>query len=68
MSDPPADSATSNFPWMSQSHTDVYPTVDPSSTSLSLAGKVVIVTGVGEGVGRLVSTHCSVKRELELIN
>ena len=43
---------------MSQSHADVYPAIDPSSPSLSLAGKVVIVTGVSEDIGRLVSAHC----------
>ncbi|KAK5652206.1 hypothetical protein OQA88_10703 [Cercophora sp. LCS_1] len=30
---------------------DVYPSIDPSSPSLSLAGKVVIITGASRGIG-----------------
>ena len=46
--------AAVTFPWTSQHHTDVYPAVDPASPRLSLREKVVIITGVGEGIGRSV--------------
>ncbi len=36
-------------------HTDVYPSIDPTSPPLSQAGKVVIITGAGRGLGRMVS-------------
>lgn len=32
---------------------DVYPTIDPTKPELSLAGKVTLVTGAGEGIGRV---------------
>ncbi|KAF2638879.1 NAD(P)-binding protein [Massarina eburnea CBS 473.64] len=33
-------------------HNDTYPAIDPSSPELSQAGKTVIVTGAGSGIGR----------------
>ena len=47
------------FSWTKQSRTDVYPEIDPASPPLSLEEKVVIVTGAGEGIGRLVSAEPS---------
>ncbi len=32
-------------------HHDVYPAIDPSLASNSLAGKVVIITGASRGIG-----------------
>lgn len=32
-------------------HQDVYPSIDPTKAELSLAGKVVIVTGASRGIG-----------------
>jgi len=34
---------------------DVYPSIDPSNPELSLAGRVVIVTGASRGIGAKVS-------------
>jgi hypothetical protein len=52
--------AASTFPWTSQNRTDVYPAIDPASPCLSLREKVIIVTGVGEGISRLVRTRTRV--------
>lgn len=34
---------------------DVYPSIDPTSPSNSQAGKVIVITGAGKGIGREVS-------------
>ncbi|KAE8397777.1 hypothetical protein BDV37DRAFT_48407 [Aspergillus pseudonomiae] len=34
---------------------DVYPTIDPTRSDLSQAGKVTIVTGAGKGIGRAIA-------------
>jgi len=33
---------------------DVYPSIDPSKPELSLAGKVVVITGASRGIGAMV--------------
>lgn len=33
-------------------HNDTYPSIDPTSPSLSAAGKTVVITGGGTGIGR----------------
>lgn len=37
---------------------EVYPSVDPTSPELSMAGKVVIITGASRGLGAKVSQWC----------
>lgn len=36
-------------------HRDVYPSIDPRSASLSQHGKVIIITGASQGIGKDVS-------------
>ncbi|KAH8799789.1 hypothetical protein F5884DRAFT_868883 [Xylogone sp. PMI_703] len=38
--------------WTKITHHDVYPAIDPSNPSLSVKGKVVIITGGSRGIGR----------------
>ncbi|TVY37691.1 Short chain dehydrogenase [Lachnellula subtilissima] len=33
-------------------HNDVYPAIDPSNSELSQAGKTIVITGAGSGIGR----------------
>ena len=35
-------------------HRDEYPAIDPHSAALSQNGKVIIITGVSQGIGRKV--------------
>jgi hypothetical protein len=36
-------------------HTEVYPSIDPTTPALSQEGKVVIISGASRGIGRHVS-------------
>jgi hypothetical protein len=51
----PDDYFTTSMQFTKKIHTDVYPSIDPSSPALSQAGKVVIITGASKGLGRHVS-------------
>ena len=43
---------------------DEYPDIDPTSEALSQEGKVVIITGTSQGIGRHVRTFSSSSRTL----
>lgn len=45
------DQFTAPFQLTKGMHRDVYPTVDPKSKGLKVAGKVVVITGAGGGLG-----------------
>jgi hypothetical protein len=51
----PPDYFISSLQFMKKVHTQLYPTIDPTSPALSQAGKVVIITGASKGLGRSVS-------------
>lgn len=46
MSDSSGPRASTDPEWMQSTHTSIYPSVDPTSPSLSLAQKVIILTGI----------------------
>lgn len=39
----------------SKVHRDVYDAIDPTSSELSLSGKVIVITGASQGIGKEVS-------------
>jgi len=43
---------------------DEYPDIDPTSEALSQEGKVVVITGTSQGIGRHVRTLSSSSRTL----
>ena len=50
----PDDFFVTSSQFTKTTYRDGYPSIDPSSPALSQAGKVVIVTGANQGLGRLV--------------
>ncbi|KAK6207827.1 hypothetical protein QIS74_12908 [Colletotrichum tabaci] len=50
-SDLPSDYIYKLLQFTPRQHHDVYPAIDPSNPELSLAGKVVLVTGASRGIG-----------------
>jgi hypothetical protein len=46
---------------------DEYPDIDPTSEALSQEGKVVVITGTSQGIGRQVRTLSSGGRTLNLV-
>ena len=51
----PVDYFVTSNQYTRTTHNHVYPAIDPSSSALSMAGKVVIVTGASKGMGAQVS-------------
>lgn len=47
--------ASSGRKFTSKIHNDIYPSINPTQTDLSQAGKVVLITGAGRGIGRSIS-------------
>ncbi|KAG7292168.1 hypothetical protein NEMBOFW57_002203 [Staphylotrichum longicolle] len=47
----PADHFVTSLQFTKHVYQDVYPSIDPSNPELSLAGKVVIITGASRGIG-----------------
>lgn len=41
--------------YVTSTHTDIYPSIDPTSTSLSQPEKVVLITGGGKGIGHSIA-------------
>ena len=54
MEEIPADAFTRATQFLQRRHSGIYPAIDPTLTSLSLEGSVVVVTGASEGIGRSV--------------
>lgn len=50
----PADFFVKSMQFTKRVHTDQYPSIDPSSPELSMANKVVIITGASQGIGARV--------------
>lgn len=50
----PADFFVKSMQFTKHVHTDQYPSIDPSSPELSMANKVVIITGASQGIGARV--------------
>jgi NAD(P)-dependent dehydrogenase (short-subunit alcohol dehydrogenase family) len=40
-------------------HTDTYPSIDPSRPELSLAGKSIVITAGGSGIGAAIAQSCA---------
>jgi hypothetical protein len=57
MSELPSDYFIKTFQFTPNVHNDQYPSIDPTSPALSLAGKTVIVTGASRGIGAKVRLH-----------
>lgn len=53
----PNDFFVTSFQFTPQVFQDQYPAIDPSQPGLSLAGKVVVVTGASRGIGAKVSRY-----------
>lgn len=47
----PTDYFVTSLQFTKHAYQDVYPSIDPSNPELSLAGKVVIITGASRGIG-----------------
>ncbi|KAI0153633.1 hypothetical protein BJ166DRAFT_363038 [Pestalotiopsis sp. NC0098] len=47
----PSDLIVKSWQFTKTTHSDVYPAVDPARPELSLAGKVVVITGASRGIG-----------------
>lgn len=47
----PSDLIVKSWQFTKTTHRDVYPAVDPARPELSLAGKVVVITGASRGIG-----------------
>jgi hypothetical protein len=55
MHSPDPSMLTAPFMLTGAMHRDVYPTVDPRNPKLAVAGKVVVITGAGGGLGYVSS-------------
>jgi hypothetical protein len=55
MADPPSDMFVKKAQFTNTVYRDVYPTIEPTNPSNSMAGKVIVITGPSKGLGRLVS-------------
>jgi hypothetical protein len=53
----PKDHFVSSLQYTRKTFQDVYPAIDPSKPSNSLAGKIVIVTGASRGIGAKVRSQ-----------
>jgi hypothetical protein len=51
----PKDYWVTSAQFTRRTHQDLYPAIDPSNSSNSLAGKVAVLTGVSQGIGAKVS-------------
>jgi NAD(P)-dependent dehydrogenase (short-subunit alcohol dehydrogenase family) len=52
-----SDAPVYPFPTFTKSlHHSVYPSIDPKNPTLSAAGKVVLITGGGRGIGKFIAT------------
>lgn len=48
--------ASTDYPVFTKTfHSSVYPSIDPTNTTLSAKGKVVLVTGGGQGIGKAIA-------------
>jgi FlaA1/EpsC-like NDP-sugar epimerase len=54
----PKDFFVTSMQFTQDTYRDVYPGVDPTSADLSMAGKVVIITGASGGIGGKVISDC----------
>ncbi|KAI9805011.1 MAG: hypothetical protein M1833_006314 [Piccolia ochrophora] len=52
MSNPPSDFVVTSHQFTKKTYRDQYPAIDPSSPQLSQHGKVIIITGASQGLGR----------------
>ncbi|KAE8446443.1 hypothetical protein EG329_012048 [Mollisiaceae sp. DMI_Dod_QoI] len=43
------------FAYITPLHHDIYPSIDPTSSSLSQPEKIVLITGAGKGIGRSIA-------------
>jgi hypothetical protein len=50
----PKDHWVTSAQFTAKTHQDVYPAIDPSNSSNSLAGKVAVVIGASQGIGAKV--------------
>jgi hypothetical protein len=62
----PEDIFVTSFQFTPRVFQDQYPAIDPRRPELSLAGKVVVITGASRGIGAKVETHVyPVRHELQ---
>jgi len=49
----PADYFIKTHQFTKTVHRDQYPSIDPTSPKLSQKGKTIIITGAGQGIGKV---------------
>lgn len=59
MANPPDDMFVKKAQFTKTVYRDVYPSVDPTNPTNSMAGKVIVITGPSKGLGRIVSPRWS---------